>query len=306
MRQFFESIKEYRSVARQEWRRTVSALTCEPDSIPMEMPAFFLDRYTYRMFTAAFEQEPKKVIVPDFQMEMALVAWEAAVQGSVVGLPAHGIDAPILDDLVPVSAFLEELLAMWRRYLGEKGLSLSNAFMPPHNVTWRSLFKRSVHFPKPPVIKGPTFFARLSPRQQQQILSLHGPSAALDFYIFLLQIHEESHMHQTGEPLLCELTHAWLWCNFLTEQKLWVFQRNEDTGFICNLEASWLDRLRWSSTDARAMYLDTAEAVSERMGCAIYEQACNLAALLDSRRISYQAYLSRVTELLALNHQPDR
>ena len=296
---FLKSIEHCRSAARQEWRRTFDKVRCEPASFSREIPTFFLDRYAYRIFESLSADEPTRVSVPDYDVEEALGVWESRVKSSVVGLPAYGIDPPILDDLVPVTPFLEELFAMWRSHLNEVGVLLPGAFLPPTGLSWRMLFKASVHFPSPPVINGPVYFERLSQRQQQEILRRRGPSAPLDFYIFLLQTHEESHMYQAGEPLLCELTHAWLWCDFLTAKGLWIFQRNEDTGIICNLEAGWLRHLSWTHKEVRAMYLDTAKAVTQILGAATYEQACRLAARLDSRRMSYQRYLYEVTTLLA-------
>lgn len=294
--EYARRLDDFRALAKERWTLATARLETPLGAIPPDLPGFLVDRYAFRLFIAAGTGE--QVSVPDYDLQQAADAWEQLVQTSLVGEPSLGISAPRMDDDVPARPFLHGLFERWRTYLCDCGIDFGGAFVPTTG-TWRSLLQRSALYPRPPVLVGPNYFSRLSPRQREHILNTYGDHSVVDFYIFLLQVHEESHLLQTGEPLMCEVTHAWLWCDFLTREDLWLFQRNDDTGAACNVESEWLPALRWSTEHARAMFADTRAGVTLLLDRASYYEACRLGSLLDSRALKYREYLAAVTLFLS-------
>jgi hypothetical protein len=154
----------------------------------------------------------------------------------------------------------------------------------------------SVFYPGPPVFRGATFIDALSETAAGDVLTQVGPDGVVDFFCFMLQVHETVHRHQTGEPLLNEVVQAALWSKFLSEESMWSFQR--DTRGSLVREAALAAHFPLLADAAAAARLDTAEMITAIAVDNTYFACCLLACRFDTGSLRYSDYLARLSQLL--------
>ncbi|AFZ22045.1 hypothetical protein [Allocoleopsis franciscana] len=296
---FTSNLELWRTKARKQWLQNAMPAAQLHPKIPAQLPDYFLDRYAYRLFRSfsANRASSYEVRIPDFDLIAESQSWSSRLEKVLSGVPALNIPPPSLKDRIPELPLIDELLAKWRQYLEEFGVDVPPMYYRnPAGTYWIDFFQRSAHFPKLPAIRSPSFYERLSPRQQEFVLNKHGREGIIALYVFLQQTHEETHLLQKGEPMLCEVILAWLWCNFLGENNLWYWQKNDDNGISFNLEKPWASRIFLSRADVRCLFKDTFLGTKAVFGNRqIYDDLCLIAWLFDSKVVCYADYLEIVT-----------
>lgn len=212
---------------------------------------------------------------------------------------------PILNAPVPNFQLTEDLLGNWSNWLRSNGVDhCADHYLIPEGMTWGQFFADSVHFPERPAISGPTFFARLSLRQQRDLVDRSGREAPVALYIALLRIHESSHFLQTGCPLLNELSLSGLWGAFLTEFDQWHWQSNESTGASFNLEWEFTKHVPLRPSEWGHIFNDSFLGLEKLTGhgaIALYSHLRRMAIRVLQGQMSYRAYTQKSCELLIAN-----
>lgn len=294
---FTRNIHSWRDTARtgwSAWARQVSV----PD-FPEELPAHFVDRYAYRCYRAPGSPAESAMRLPPAARAQRRAAswddrissiWTAKTHG---GAPPPPLDARVSDSPGPRA----QLLVRWRKHLARHGVvPPRHLFQADPDETWADLLARSVHAPLGrPAIPGPTFYERLSPVSRAVVDARFGPDALWSLYAFLLQCHEETHLLQSGEPLLGEVALAWMWCSFLDAEDLWCWQETEPGGETFNIEAPWVRRLDLCRAAGGLLFRDTLCGVRAHFGGdEPYDGLCEVGWEFDLKRIRYHEYLERV------------
>lgn len=299
----------WRQRARALWRAAVER--AKSVAIEPEMPSHFVDRHAYVLFrhaargTTPSSEEASACQPPFSALEPA---WFEAVRAGRTGSQRLNMGPPPLD--APVdgdTTFRASLLEAWRNHLGAHGVPLPTlAFRARPGETWASLYRCSAHYPmRPPAIRGPSFFDRLSPASADEVLTRFGRENVWRLYAFLLQVHEESHLLQTGEPMLGEVALAHLWCTFLDARDLWCWQRASPTGPSFNIELPWLRQMHLGAADVGLLFRDTRRGVDALFASAsAYDVLCEGAWLFDRRVWRYSRYLNFVVWCLAHRSDP--
>lgn len=206
-------------------------------------PPFFLDKYSFRRWLdeAVLSANAELVSVPETNFSELFEAYDETVRQSVVGSKMLGTRAPAVDEPIARSAFLDDQFSAWQSHLSHNNIDL-----PSETIDWYfsvpllEVYRKSVFYPRFPVLWGPNYFGRISDQDRQHILENYGEGAVWDFYFLMMVCHEQSHLMQKGEPILNEIAHAILWIDFVFEQGLKPFQVNSDTGKTCNIEAPFI------------------------------------------------------------------
>lgn len=196
-----------------------------------------------------------------------------------------------------LSPFYSELRHRWRAFGLRMGLPNTWSDLPDATrSSWGEVLDRSVHFPGLPVFRGATFVDQLPGSTAEALLREHGRQGIVDFYCFMLQVHEVAHEVQTGEPLLNEIVQAAVWCAFLDAEELWDFQAADG---ICLVRERVVVR-RFPELAQRAMDagLDTPSMVRRMATSDTYTSLCLEAHHFDTGQLRYAAYLSEATRLL--------
>jgi hypothetical protein len=292
---FLKDLEAWRSEARLQWYRAIDRHDglIHP-KIPRHLPDYFVDRYGFRLYLASlFGQDQETVSVPDYDLEEASQIWYDALRQKFSALPNHHLQTPSLQAKIPPSDFRTGLFQAWRDYIESLGIEERGNFgKDPENLCWFEYFQNSCHFPKRPALSGPDYFYRLSANQQEFLIQEYGALGVMDFFIFMQQVHEESHIQQRGEPLLSEFIHAWLWCDFLKRNNLDIFQINHETRFSCNLERAWVTQLEFTPLEVKGFFEDTHEGSRAYFfNDVAYVNICLVAFLFDKRKMRYVKYL---------------
>ena len=292
-----DEIVNYRSLAVKSWNDHLRSATV----FNRELPTFFLDQFSFRAFLKDLCKAPELRIIdwPKFcDLEMT---WDISVRNSVCGVPEIGLHAPDLDAPIIISDFLKSLQERWVCHLAAYGISrcVATEGLLIRGTSLRSLHKRSVFYPKLPVLWGPNYYKRLSSLDKAEILKNGGKQGVWDFYIFLLQCHEFSHGIQKGEPLLGEFSHAVVWNQFLTKESLWRYQRNSSTGKSSNVETPYVHDLETHSHFWGQMYSDSFLAIRNTFGISgLYTLLVGLGYCVHEGLVSYRAYLRCVSNII--------
>lgn len=301
MKGFSDDITAWRSLARETWARTLEGSGTDVD---IDIPPYFIDRYAYRAYKkeihgqASLDDASQYAGVPDRE-------WSNRLCRVLVGAPSLGILPVNPNGHIPNIPLLEELLHLWRTYLSDRGVQLGKThFQNPVGKRWMDFYKKSVHYPNPPAIRGPTFVERLSPEERVRLVERVGIEGVLGLYIFLSQTHEEVHLLQTGEPMMNEVHLAWLWCGFLDVENLWWWQRSEYSGESFNIEYPWVSKLKYGPTATTRILADSylfIRGIFKNDGCdflKLYDSLCELAWIFDHKKIKYRDYLNLAIEEL--------
>lgn len=268
--------------------------------IPGDFPNYLLDRYAYRLFRlfSGNIELPIQIYFPYFDVEAKLNSWNLSIEKALTGVPSLNIAPPSLEAKIPEFRLLGKLLTKWCQHLQEFGIDIPLGYYEnPSGKTWYAFLKRSAHFPdKLPAIRGPSFYERLSSKQKKFVLEKHGHDGLIELYVFLLQVHEETHLLQKGEPMLSEIVLAWLWCNFLNKEDLWYWQRNDEKDISFNQEQPWVARIFLENKEVRTLFQDTYLGTKMIFSNSkIYDHLCLIAWLFDSKAIRYKEYLELIT-----------
>jgi hypothetical protein len=164
-------------------------------------------------------------------------------------------------------------------------------------MTWADVFAGSVFFPRPPVFLGATFWDQLSDKARRSLVNEYGPSAPIDFFCFILQVHETVHTAQVGEPLLNEVVQAALWIDFLDAHDLWAFQTGADGAPLVREHHLVRDHSTLAAS-ALAAGLDTAVMVDGIAPTDAYVNCCAAAARFDRGLMRYAEYLDLTSKIL--------
>ncbi|MET0406253.1 MAG: hypothetical protein ABW123_27795 [Cystobacter sp.] len=293
---FGEQLEHWRSRARSEWKARAARARPQDPRLPESLTDYFLDRFAFRLFM----RETRGVELADRftkDLEELSRTWESRHLKLLHGVPSLGIAPSDFHAPVEESELLSDLLRRWRAFLMGRGLPrVERQFKDPAGQRWGEFYLDSVLYPfYTPVHAGPGFYGRLTPPQQAEVLRRHGVPGVTSLYTFLARSHEETHMVQFGEPMLCEYLLAWLWCRFLNQEQLWYWQRNDDTGESFNIEAPWVLRVELSRDEVIALFTDTHVGVTAVCGPRAYEDLCLAAWLFDGKALRYREYLDVVT-----------
>ncbi|MBC6418110.1 MAG: hypothetical protein GDA44_04625 [Prochloron sp. SP5CPC1] len=298
---FLKKIEYWRSCVRMKWHETISAYdkVIHP-KIPTQLPEYFVDRYSFRVYLhSVFDRGQDRVAVPDYDLLTAYNKWYTSLTQTFSGLPNRDFPPPSLEARIPPSDFRTFLFKTWKEYIQKFPLEVSENYCRyPEGMYWFEYFQNSCHFPKRPALSGPDYFNKLSLKQQEFLIENYGVTGVMDFFIFMQQVHEESHIQQKGEPVLSEFIHAWLWCDFLKQNNLEIFQINDETQLSCNLERSWVTQLEFTKSEMKNFFQDTYLGSLLYFSAPIaYENLCLVAFIFDRKKIKYAEYLETVLKI---------
>lgn len=241
----------------------------------------------------------KVVNIPNYDIFTAYDNWYNWISKNFAGLPSYSYTPPSLTSKIGVSDFRSLLFHKWREFVKGFDIGISEkCYQDPANLYWFEYFQNSCLFPRRPAMWGPTYFYKLSLKQQQVLVDSYGIQGIMDFFIFMQQVHEESHIQQKGEPMLSEFIHAWLWCKFIKEADLEIFQINDETSFSCNIERKWVTSVSFTKLEIKNLFEDTYFGSIKYFSHKIaYENICLTAFLFDHNLINYQEYLDIILEI---------
>lgn len=256
---------------------------------PPPLPNYLVDRYAFR----AFLGDSLGIRLQDrFETAARLLedTWPSRTRRRLRPVDAAGIPALELDKMIPDYPGLSDWLDSWRSHVHETtAMPTSGKYASPAGLTWGQFFKQSVLYPYyPPAVATPSFINRVSAHQREQILERHGTEGIMGLFVGLLVAHEESHRYQTGDPLLCEIQFASLWCSFLDRTDQWYWERNDETGLSFNVEEPYLRPFGLVERLAPTAFVDTSTVI---LSWELYAELCWAEWLMDAGALRYRAYL---------------
>ncbi|MBV6896581.1 hypothetical protein [Xanthomonas euvesicatoria] len=292
---FSKELTAWRTEALAHWQK-ISA-TADSELISSTPPAYMIDRLGFRLYIL---DRCNKKIDDIFAQDLAILeqSWESRTIAQSHGAPDIGLGPVSIDEIIRPDHLWQKLLEKWRDFARQFFDLPHHLFLQPAGVTWREFMRSSILYPfYPPAIEGPSFFNRATKQDKERIISLGGECPVTSLYGFLLQVHEDMHKIQRGDPLLNEFILAWLWNRFLDAEDQWFWQRNSATNESFNLESRWVKTVHWSREDLQVLMDDTALGFSG-FDHTRYDCVCTLTWLFDSKAIRYEAYLDLLTSLI--------
>lgn len=297
----------WRELARTYWNDALSAALMDTEK--RSMPLHFEDRHAYLLYRAQRREETLgdqdlMTISPDF--DQCEAKWLTEIHSKRTGVKRLGRPPLGLDHPLSTSDWLKEMLQRWRQHLRRGGVKLNNTSFISQKQTWLTLYKRSAHYPmRTPAILGPSFYDRLSVEGLERFHGETTEEMIWDHYQLLLQVHEETHLIQRGEPMLAEVMLAWQWCSFLSEHDLWYWQESSPGGEGFNRERDYVSKIKLSHTEAGLLYIDQYLGVQRTFtDPQAYDIFCEGAWLFDHKHMNYQQYLAFVVWLFAHKTDP--
>jgi len=237
------TVPHWRDEAVREWHEKCRVFSGQMGFDSKNPSPFFIDRYGFRSWLASNSSVmgSEHISVPEVDFSKMFESYDDLVRGSVVGSKLLGTSAPSVDDRVHRSVFLDEQFGAWQGHLARNGIDLPSETIDWYfSVSLLDVYRKSVFYPRFPVLWGPNYFGRIADQDRDYILKSYGESAVWNFYFLMMVCHEQSHLMQKGEPILNEIAHAILWIDFVLEQGLRPFQVNSETGKTCNIEAPFI------------------------------------------------------------------
>jgi hypothetical protein len=286
------SITVRRGRARRMWRSVRAKARRHDVLVAPTLPDYFVDRYAMQLHPA--------VVCPRRPLSLPSTAGSdrCGFLASVVR-PARRLDGWTPEPRGPtgVGDFYATLVDAWAAFCNSEGLPNGLANLPDASgARWADVLNDTVHYPGPPVFMGATYVDALDAAAASDCLALVGTQGAIDFYCFMLQVHEGIHRYQIGEPLLNEVVTACIWSHFLDLSGLMGFQADKSRSLI--REARVVERRDWLFDAAIRSELDAACAIDSHLGGTSYFDCCALAFNFDRGRLSYRGYLDSLDELL--------
>jgi hypothetical protein len=285
-------VRERSAAARHGARLRRTAVATDPLIAP-QLPGYFIDRHAFR------RQRLIRGRARGLTFSAPPAAGRSAYLAALVR-PARRLNGwvPSPDGSTGTGDFYESLRRRWKEFGTRAGLPSGAARLPDARLlTWRQVMDESVFYPAAPVFRGATFIDALAETSATAILNEVGPGGVIDFFCFMLQVHETMHHHQTGEPLLNEVVQAWIWSRFLTEESLWEFQRGTTHSLV--REAQVVERYPELVDAAATARLDTAKMIQSISADNAYFTCCLLGYLFDTGDLRYGDYLARIEDALA-------
>jgi hypothetical protein len=266
---------------------------------PRQLPGYFADRLAAAVLAGRTDLAEDWVRSHQAGWPQTSAEYRRRLQQCWV--PTRSLDGWVPTDAQPPrdSAFSGWLRDRWRIYVADQRLPGQLADIEPlDGQTWASLSQRSVFYPLTPALPGANYFDALSDSDRAEAIDRFGPTAPIDFFCFMLQVHENAHLHQVGEPLLNEIVQAAMWVGFVDTEDLWCLQRNSETGRSCCLELE-LVRDQPRLLELTTVSVDSAVSFSQAWSYERYEQVCAWSHCFDLGAIRYGEYLRGVGDLLA-------
>ena len=253
--------------------------------VPRSLPGYFVDRFAFEVATSG------EVHDFDFSPDQAQ-SFNSLLPEHWI--PAHSIDrwTPPVNEPAVLSAFYDDLLLWWERFVAHHAIQwLGPRFNSVRGQTWEEQARASVFFPRMPAIPGAHFFDKIAEKDRGFCIARFGQNSPIDFFAFMLQVHEGIHAHQLGEPLVNELIQAVIWTKFLDFAGLWCFQRNSATGASTVLEVNFVRHVQglWPSIVAHGQ--DSAEVIARFRTGSVYIDLCAHGHELMHSAMTYSAYL---------------
>jgi hypothetical protein len=113
-----------------------------------------------------------------------------------------------------------------------------------------------------------------------------------EIYAFILQVHEEVHLFQKGEPMLSEFLLSYLWCKFLDQHDFWFWQESEKNGKSFNREKNWVTKVNLTNHEIKLLFTDHLLGISNIFKSKFaYDLICESAWLFDHHQLKYKKYL---------------
>ncbi|HMR94400.1 MAG TPA: hypothetical protein PKE05_02585 [Microthrixaceae bacterium] len=283
-----------RSLARRFWR--IVQIGHADERAPKSMPGYFADRYAHALASPPSEVEWRSLskrarwrLETDFEQ---MVGSRARPTAHLQGWVPNPVCPTEVGDLY------QDLRRRWAAHCYANGLPASVAeLLNAASMTWSDVFAASVFFPQPPVFLGVNYWDKLSEEARSVVVDTFGPSAPIDFFCFILQVHETVHGAQTGEPLLNEIVQAALWMDFLDANELWVFQVAANGDPLVR-EHEIVRSHPEIASRARAAAFDTAVMIDRLAPTDAYALCCATANQFNRGTLRYSEYLTRISEIL--------
>ena len=217
---FSDDIQLWRSKALSAWDDLVNnypardlgsaakqyAVEARNEVATIKLPRYFIDRYAYRIFKKTITGHPAKADLYRY-LPISNELWTRKLSQVLHGITNFDVGPPDVMALIEPSEVLSDLLCRWRTFLSNHGIDFPPSFfVDPAGKPWAEFFRNSVHFPCRPAVLAPTFVDRLSSAERRVLVERVEVGGILALYIFLVQVHEECHLLQSGEPMLCRYT----------------------------------------------------------------------------------------------------
>jgi hypothetical protein len=288
-----------RAEAARVWQATVTARLARGLLVgPTELPPYFVDRFAHVLQTCGSVALREAIVAHQQRWPNNAREWAELVARSWI--PASSLDGWTPTGRIPprLTEFGKELRRRWAAHIATIGLPRGLGRLPEvDGRSWLDLAGDSVFHPLEPAIPGANYFDMLDETDRTFVLKSFGPTAPVDFFIFMLQVHESVHAFQTGEPLLNEVLQGALWVEFLDAHGLWRLQRNSKTGRACSLEEG-LVRQHPELGSLPSAGMDSAPLFEARYGLGAYKTLLGWSRFFDLELFSYGRYLRGVSALL--------
>jgi hypothetical protein len=295
----FSALKTGREEAAAIWAcsadRSAEAEICGPG----QLPGYFADRLAAAVLAGRTDLAEDWVSAHHAGWPRTTAEYEQRLQQCWV--PTLSLDGWIPTDAEPPrdSALSSWLRDRWRIYVANQRLPAQLADVEAlDGKTWASLSERSVFYPLTPALPGANYFDALADADRTESIRRFGPTVPINFFCFMLQVHENAHLHQVGEPLLNEVLQAAMWVGFLDAEDLWCLQRNSETARSCCLELE-LIRDHPGLLELTTISVDSAVSFSRAWSFERYVELCAWSHCFDLSALRYSEYLRGVGHLLA-------
>ena len=291
------SLDPWRSLAQSYWFDACHrSQVIEETSHFSSLPPHFIDRHAYLLYRSEisndglFEQD-RITLSPEF--DQARSRWLDNISQRRTGVLSLNLSPPGLMMNTSESLWLDRQLKAWREQLLRGGVDIPDGAFNLNTITWFEFYQRSAHYPmRGPAIWGPSFYDRLSDEGLRLFKMKATVDQIWDHYQLLLQVHEESHLIQRGEPMLAEVMLAWQWCLFLTNQDMWYWQETRPNGVSFNLEKTYVSRIMLTEQEAGLLFQDQQLGVSSIFADSrAYKVFCEGAWIFDHKYMPYKYYL---------------
>ncbi len=292
-------LKSAREEAAAIWARSADRSAGAEIYGPRQLPGYFADRLAAAVLAGRADLARGWVHAHHARWPQTTAQYLQRLQQCWV--PTHSLDGWVPTEAQPPqdSAFSRWLRDRWRRYVANQRLPALLADVEAvDGETWASLSQRSVFYPLTPALPGANYFDDLSDADRAEAVGRFGPAAPIDFFCFMLQVHENAHLYQVGEPLLNEVLQAAMWVGFVDAEDLWCLQQNSETGRSCCLEVE-LVRDQPGLLELTTVSVDSAVSFSQAWSYERYLQLCAWSHCFDLGAVRYGEYLRGVGRLLA-------
>ena len=294
-----DRLRSARVSVAERWAANVAAAVLSDHRVPSRLPGYFVDRFAFAQCVWSDRPSPR---IPDFDVDACVAQRDQVLRASLVPTECLNGWVPPLDVPAELGPFYPELLQRWQSFCGNVGLPAGlGALRNLAGHPWRELFDADVFYPRGAVLTGPNFLDAIDVSDRAAIVTEFGPSAPIDFFCVMHQIHDAMHHFQTGEPLLNEIVTAAAWVCFLDSERLWLFQRNSASGRSCVRELSVVRSCPRLLGMAIGSGLEILCGFERARQTSTYLLACRWAGAFDEGAVRYRQYLDGMRALLSID-----